>query len=913
MSLDIQCLVIVLVAYFVLLFILATYAEKRERLKKSIVNNPIIYALSLAVYCTAWTYFGSIGRASTTGYGFLPIYLGPTIMAPLCYFILLRVILISKDQRINSIADFISARYGKSTWPGVIVATIALIGIIPYISIQLKAIVFCLDVLSGYGFKADLSAPIYEDKALYAAIILAVFTILFGVRHADPNERHEGLVTAIAFESIFKLVAFLAAGIFIVFGIYNGFDSLFEAAAAHPEAGKLLDLTEESTSGQSWFFLIILSGLAVFLLPRQFHVAVVENTNPAHLKKAMWLFPLYLLLINIFVLPIALAGIMHYSGTSVEAETFILQLPLDYNHPALALIIALGGISAAASMVMVAVTALTIMVSNNIFTPIMIRTKQASNLYISEFHRSLIGIRRVIVLAILLLAFGFYKSVSQEYSIVSIGLISFAAVVQFAPALIGGIIWKRGTQTGAVLGMIAGIFVWMYTLPVLNLIEVGFLPIEIKEQGLFGFSLLKPNQLFGLQMSDNISHAVFWSLLINISVYYFGSLFSRQTLIEAAQADYFVDFKKYYKAAGEYEVIRRSASVKSLKFLLSRYLGEPQVKRIFNEYENQNQIKISDTETASTELVNFAETNLAGALGAASARVVIKSVVHESAISFDELLRVLDRTQEAIIYSNKLEQSQTELEDATNQLRQANSQLKELDTLKAEFISTVTHELRTPITSIKSLANILIENDDIDTDQSKKFLSIIAEESDRISRIVSQVLDTEKAQIKVKNDSEGFQPLNLSNILKKTISALAPIAEKKKVKLGFTQDVEEATILGNFDNLMQIFINLISNAIKFSPDVDGRVEVTINDTGQSLLISIADNGIGIQANKLQLIFDKFVQVQDGAEGKPSGSGLGLYITKKLVEQHDGRIWVESKTGEGSTFFVVLPKHTQNAW
>jgi len=240
--------------YFSLLFLIAFYAEKRERQKKSIVRNPYVYALSLAVYCTAWTYFGSIGRAATNGYGFLPIFLGPTVLAPLWIFFLRKIIRISKAQRINSIADFISARYGKASMPGIVATIIAVFGIIPYISIQLKGIAFCFDILTGQAGKDTTEIPFYEDSALYIAIALAVFSILFGTRNVDPNERHEGLVAAIAFESIFKFVAFIAAGIFIVYGIYGGFGNLFEQAYAVPKIAEILDFSKSNISGESWFF-----------------------------------------------------------------------------------------------------------------------------------------------------------------------------------------------------------------------------------------------------------------------------------------------------------------------------------------------------------------------------------------------------------------------------------------------------------------------------------------------------------------------------------------------------------------------------------------------------------------------------------------------------------------------------------
>ena len=281
------------VIYVGLLFWIASYAERRSKDGRSLVNNPYIYALSLAVYCTAWTYYGSVGRAATSGIGFLPIYLGPTIMAPLWIIVLRKIVLISKAQRITSIADFISSRYGKSTWMGVLASVLAVFAVIPYIAIQLKAINSSLFILTSQTIGSNSAAanmPFYNDPALFIAVALAVFTILFGTRNLDPNERHEGLIAAIAFESIFKLTAFISVGVFITFFVYNGFGDLFGKAMEVPQIRQLFDYSQTGIDGWNWFWLTLISMSAIFLLPRQFHVAVVENNSTSHLIKASWLF-----------------------------------------------------------------------------------------------------------------------------------------------------------------------------------------------------------------------------------------------------------------------------------------------------------------------------------------------------------------------------------------------------------------------------------------------------------------------------------------------------------------------------------------------------------------------------------------------------------------------------------------------
>ena len=359
-------------AYLGVLFGVAYYSEHKAIQGKSIISNPYVYALSMAVFCTAWTFYGSVGRAASAGAGFLPIYLGPTLTAPLWLLLLRKIILISKRERITSIADFISARYGKSTQLGVLATIVAVFGIIPYISIQLKAIATSFDVLTQTHLVNEvITKTIYLDTSHYVTILLGIFTIFFGARHLDATERHEGLVAAVAFESIVKLVAFVMVGIFVTFFVYDGFADIFAKAAQQESLQNLYSLNSTNIDSWEWSWLMILSMFAILLLPRQFHVNVVENTSSKQINKAMWLFPLYLLIINIFVLPIALGGKMHFMNG--DADMYVLNLPMAYDKNSLALLVFLGGLSAATSMVIVATIALSIMLSNNIFLPFFLK------------------------------------------------------------------------------------------------------------------------------------------------------------------------------------------------------------------------------------------------------------------------------------------------------------------------------------------------------------------------------------------------------------------------------------------------------------------------------------------------------------------------------------------------------------
>ena len=376
--LNAPTIVIIAFLYLCLLFAIAYYGDKRADRGQSIIGNPYIYALSIAVYCTSWTFYGSVGRAASSGVGFLPIYIGPTLTFILGWYLIRKIIRISKVNRITSIADFIASRYGKSSNLGGLVTIIAVVGILPYISLQLKAISMSFSVLLGYPEivmpAQSGSTPVLQDTALYVALIMAAFAILFGTRHIDASEHHEGMVAAIAFESVVKLLAFLAVGVFVTYGVYQGFGDLFSRAASSGDLAKLFTI-DAGTGYTTWISLTVLAMLAIFVLPRQFQVLVVENVDERHVKKAVWLFPLYLLLINIFVLPIAFGGLLHFPQGSVDADTFVLALPMAEHQQTIALLAFIGGLSAATGMIIVETVALSTMVCNDLVMPTLLRVR----------------------------------------------------------------------------------------------------------------------------------------------------------------------------------------------------------------------------------------------------------------------------------------------------------------------------------------------------------------------------------------------------------------------------------------------------------------------------------------------------------------------------------------------------------
>jgi len=891
--------------YMGLLFTIAYWADRRADNGRSVIAHPTIYALSLAVYCTAWTYYGSVGRAASSGIGFLPIYLGPTLAAALWGYLLLKMIRVSKAQRITSIADFIASRYGKSHLLGGLVTVIAVVGVLPYIALQLKAVSNSFSILLHYPeivmpSHAD-SLPIWQDTALYIALLLALFTIFFGTRHLDVSERHEGMVAAIAFESIIKLVALTAVGLFITFGLYDGFADIVAKAE---QAELIKPFLKPEGSYNTWVSFSFLSALAVIMLPRQFQVAVVENSNEQHLRRAIWLFPLYLLLINIFVLPIALAGQLEFPGGSVDADTFVLTLPIAYKQEWLALFAFIGGLSAATGMVIVETIALSTMVCNDLVMPGLLRRWRHQPPNIS-LRSVLLIVRRSAIFIILLLGYLYFRLAGDAYALVAIGLISFAAVAQFAPVMIGGLFWRGGTREGALSGLGAGFLIWLYTLLLPSFAKSGWLPSGFLEDGPFGISLLKPQELFGLQDFDEISHCLFWSMIANIGAYIVVSLLRTPDTKELTQATIFVDSLKNNNpvAAGLW---RGSASYDDLFNLASRFLGYEHAQREFSQYAKKRRLNKAEKLPIDAQTVHFSETLLAGAIGSASARVMVASVTKEEALGPEEVMHILDETVQVRAYSHELEQKSQQLEKATAELKAANERMLELDHLKDDFMSSVTHELRTPLTSIRAFSEILHGDPKIDLEERKHFLGIIVSETERLTRLVNQVLDL--AKIESGNADWKSNEVNLSEVVKLAIETSEQAVIEQGGLLEAQLSKEAAYVMADQDRLMQVMLNLLSNATKFIPQGCGKIVVSLKTDNDRYQVSVADNGPGIDVEAQPFVFEKFRMFGD-KKANPMGTGLGLPISREIIEQFGGHIFVESTPGNGAVFSFSLPCST----
>jgi Na+/proline symporter/signal transduction histidine kinase len=636
----------VALGYIGLLFVVASYGDRAGRFRPDGRSRHLIYPLSLAIYCTSWTFFGSVGLASRSGFEFLTIYLGPILMVGLCYPFIMRVVRLAKAHNITSIADFTAARYGKSQAVAATVALIAIISTIPYIALQLKAVSASLGTIIG---QANL--PVLGDIALFVTLSMAAFAVLFGTRHIDATEHQDGLMLAVAAESLVKLIAFLAVGVFVTFWMFDGPASLFTKAMERPDTAAILSRDYQFGSIA---IMTLLSLFAILLLPRQFHVTVVENHDEREIKRAAWLFPLYLVLINLFVVPIALAGMLMFAPGSVDSDMYVLALPLSARSELLTVIAFVGGLSAATAMVIVESVALAIMVSNDIVVPLMLKRREHLISGRADVGRVLLTVRRVAIVVILLFAYMYYRSAGAA-QLASIGLLSFAAIAQLAPAFFGGLIWRRATARGAMAGMTIGILMWAYTLLLPSFADAGLVAFTLLSEGPWAIAALRPQALFGLDLPPLV-HGVMWSLTLNILAYV-GFSFSRAPAsIERVQGDLFVP-TDLTPISPTFRLRRPAITIEELSTTVARYLGEERTRTSFDSYASSRGIVLDPKAEADFQLIRYAEHLLASAIGGASSRLVLSLMLRKRTVSTKAALKLLDDANAAIHYNREILQT----------------------------------------------------------------------------------------------------------------------------------------------------------------------------------------------------------------------------------------------------------------
>ncbi|HEY9453567.1 MAG TPA: PAS domain-containing hybrid sensor histidine kinase/response regulator [Bradyrhizobium sp.] len=642
-------------AYIGLLFAVASYGDRLSPGQRGRAGM-LIYPLSLAIYCTSWTFFGSVGFATRTSFDFLAIYVGPILMIGLCTPLLRRVIQLAKSQNITSIADFIAARYGKSQAVAATVAGIAIVGSVPYIALQLKAVASSLETILSED-KLLASVPVIGDIALVVTLAMAVFAVLFGTRQTDATEHQHGLMLAVATESIVKLVAFLAAGAFVTFWMFTPVE-LIERAMKTPEAVRAINYMP---SVGSFLTMTLLSFCAIMLLPRQFHVSVVENSSPEEVGRARWLFPLYLVAINLFVIPIALAGLVTFPFGAVDSDMYVLALPIEANYPLLSIGVFVGGLSAATAMVIVECVALSIMVSNDIVLPLVLQRSPATRDGRKDFGDFLLRIRRFAIFGIMVMAYFYYRALGNT-QLAAIGLLSFAALAQLAPAFFGGLFWREGTARGAMTGMLVGFAVWAYTLFLPSFLEGNTAGMLLLQHGPFGIEALRPRALFGADLPP-LMHGVLWSLSLNILTYIVMSLAHRPSSIERLQADLFVP-NTLTPIAPSFRRWRTTVTVQDIQSTVAQYLGPDRARHAFEAFAAGHPGGLDQAAPADFELLQHAERLIASSIGAASSRLVMSLLLRKRTVSAKAALKLLDDSHAALHFNREI------LQTALNHVRQ---------------------------------------------------------------------------------------------------------------------------------------------------------------------------------------------------------------------------------------------------
>ncbi len=898
MMLSANLVLTIALMYVALLFAVAFVGDRRARTGRlGWLQSPLVYTLSISVYCTSWTFYGAVGSAARNGLEFATIYIGPTLVFVGWWVFLRKLVRIGHVHGITSIADMISSRYGKSPSLAALVTLIGVVGVTPYIALQLRAVTISFQVIGNAGPDPLSGLPAATPDfrlGFWIAVGMAVFTILFGTRNIDAKERHHGVVAAIALEAVVKLVALLVVGLMAVYGISGGPHDIF--ARASPEI-----LHAHDVFGPRWVVVTLLSAAAIVCLPREFQVTVVENTDERHLRTAAWLFPLYLMLISLFVLPIAIAGLSFLPEGS-NPDMFVLTLPMWAGQESIALLAFLGGFSSATSMVIVACIALSTMVSNHLVMPVALRFGWVSLNADGEIRRFLLASRRASICLMLLLGFLYFRVKGNSDALASIGLISFAGVTQVMPSLIGGLFWRRASANGALAGLTAGALLWAYTLFLPSFGGDFLVSSRVIADGLFGQSMLRPYALFGLGGLDPLMHSLFWSLSVNTLLFVLLSLWRDPKPLERLQATLFVDvFRAPAAAAGG--LVQRSATASDLSILAQRILGPDEAMRLFRE-AGRAPGQRWESQIVDDAFITRLERRLAGSVGAASAHAMISQVVTGETISLDALMKIADETQRVRDYSRQLEEKSHQLEATARQLSDANERLTRLDAEKDDFLSQVSHEVRTPMTSIRSFSEILLDAEDLDPAQSERFMRIIHEESIRLTRLLDSILDLSLLE-------RGETPLQLARVdpeaaLEHSIRACQGLAAKAGVRLLGEAGARDARVEANSDRLSQVFINLLSNAIKYNTDPDPWVRVRSRIADDVYEVLVEDNGPGIRPEERELIFSKFLRGWAHTQTSASGAGLGLAISWQIMRRLGGTLTLVPGSAPGACFRVTLP-------
>jgi Na+/proline symporter/nitrogen-specific signal transduction histidine kinase len=888
---SLNTLVFVCLAYVAGLFAVAFAAERAGRKGQAdwLLRSPLVYTLSLSIYCTAWTFYGAVGNAARSGLEYVTIYLGPSLVMIAWWWGLRRLVRIGRSHKVTSVADLISSRYGKSNSLAIVVTLMAVVGVTPYIALQLQSVTLSLSIFAGSGAGAGSTGFENTSAALWVAAGLALFTVLFGTRNLNANERHHGVVIAVAVEAVVKLLALLAVGVFVVWGLGGGIADTMQRIDASP-------IGTWHIQGSRWATLTFLAAAAFLCLPRMFQVMVVENDDERHLQIASWAFPLYLLLMSLFVVPIAVVGLDLMPAGS-NPDLFVLSLPLSQGQDGLAMFSFLGGFSSATSMVIVATLALSTMVSNHVVMPIFLAVRSGGASQSGDVRDVVLFSRRLTILAIIAMGYVYYRVSGGSGALAAIGLISFAGVAQFLPAMLGGIFWRGATRLGALAGLGIGFALWVYTLLLPSFGPDAALGQGLFELGPWGISWLRPYALFGLEGLDPMVHAVFWSLSLNLLAFITVSLCTFPRPLERLQGAQFVNVFDHTPQARGWTAT--AAQSEDLMIMVQRILGSRDAQSVFAR-EARRQGIAGHLPEPTPDFLRRLERELAGSVGAATAHAMIGQIVGGSAVSVQDLMAVADESAQMLEYSSQLEAKSQELTKTAAQLRLANDKLTQISQQKDAFLSQISHELRTPMTSIRSFSEILRDTEGLDTAQQRKYASIIHTEAIRLTRLLDDLLDLsvlENGQVTL-NLERG----TLTQVLDQAITTTRASGRAAIEILRNDGDVK-TTLTTDLDRLGQVFINLISNAQKYCAAPSPRLTITLHGDRRFHFVDFVDNGTGVPVENREMMFEKFSRI--GAQSG-DGAGLGLAICREIMTRLGGRIDYLDGTG-GTGFRISLPR------
>lgn len=885
---SVNLLIAVCLIYVAFLFAVAFAAERAaSRGRGNWLRSPLVYTLSLSIYCTAWTFYGAVGYAARSGMEFVTIYLGPSLVMIGWWWMLRKLVRIGRTQRVTSVADLISSRYGKSNVLAIIVTVMAVVGVTPYIALQLQSVTLSLSIFADPTGATDGGMNLLS-AGFWVSLGLALFTVLFGTRNLNANERHDGVVIAIAVEAVVKLVALLAVGIFVVWGVAGGL-------------GEMMVRIDSSEIGQwevdssRWTALTVLSGAAFLCLPRMFQVLVVENDDERHLHIASWAFPIYLMLMSLFVVPIAVIG-LDLLPANANPDLFVLTVPLSQGQDGLAILSFLGGFSSATSMVIVATLALSTMVSNHVVMPIWLSFQGQGAAVSGDVRNVVLFSRRMSILVIIALGYLYYRVSGGSGALAAIGLISFTGVAQFLPAMMGGIFWRGATRVGALSGLLVGFAIWIYASLLPSFGADVVMSQALLDQGPFDIDFLRPQSLFGIEGIDPTVHAVFWSLFLNTSAFVLGSLISFPNPLERLQGAQFVNiFAHSGHARGWSGSVAES---EDLMVMAQRILGGSEAQKLFRR-EAQKQGQDGHLPEPTPDFLQRLEREMSASVGAATAHAMISQLVGGTSVSVQDLMAVAHESAQILEYSSQLEAKSSELSTTALQLRDVNAKLTQLSVQKDAFLSQISHELRTPMTSIRSFSEILRDSDGLEAVDKTKYASIIHVEAIRLTRLLDDLLDLsvlENGQVSL-NPATGALLSVIDHAVTTTqAGAIRAITIDKS-------GIDGALVLTtDLDRLSQVFINLISNAQKYCKSENPTLVIETVVKHDEVVVLFTDNGISIPADKRALIFEKFSRIND-QDG--SGAGLGLAICREIVARLGGKI-EHLPILKGNQFAVHLP-------